>query len=148
MSWDFELIDGPYGGVTEGPVWDGSGVIFTHIPKLKLLRYDPQKGSSTVFREDTNQANGLARTKEGVIFACEGDARRVVSYKGSDAPTEVLIDSFEGKSFNIPNDLAIDRNGNIWFTDPFYEGAAGTWSEDLTHKELDHDSVYFLSNDK
>ena len=60
MSWDFELIDGPYGGVTEGPVWDGSGVIFTHIPKSKLLRYDPQKGSSTVFREDTNQANGLA----------------------------------------------------------------------------------------
>ena len=148
MSWDFELIDGPYGGVTEGPVWDGSGVLFTHIPQSKILRFDPKKGSSTVFRENTNQANGLARTKDGVIFACEGDARRVVLYKGSSAPTEVLIDSFEGKSFNVPNDLAIDNNGNIWFTDPFYEGAAGTWSEDLTHKELDHDSVYFLKNDK
>ena len=85
MSWDFELIDGPYGGVTEGPVWDGSGVLFTHIPQSKILRFDPKKGSSTVFRENTNQANGLARTKDGVIFACEGDARRVVLYKGSSA---------------------------------------------------------------
>ncbi len=144
MSWNFELIDGPYGGVTEGPVWDGSGVLFTHIPGSKIFRYDHTTGVSTVFRENTNQANGLARTKDGVIFACEGDARRVVAYK-KDNSIEILIDSFEGKSFNIPNDLAIDQNGNIWFTDPFYEGAAGDWSNDINYKELDHDSVYFLS---
>ena len=32
MNWDFELIDGPYGGTTEGPAWDGSGLLFTNIP--------------------------------------------------------------------------------------------------------------------
>ena len=45
---------------------------------------------------------------------------------------------------NIPNDLAIHHNGSIWFTDPYYEGAGGPWSEDRSAKELEHDSVYRL----
>ena len=80
----------------------------------------------------------------GRLFACEGDARRVVRYDAGGGAT-VLTDSFEGKRFNIPNDLAIDLEGRIWFTDPYYEGAAGPWSEDRSHKELDHDSVYRLN---
>ena len=51
---------------------------------------------------------------------------------------------FEGKRLNIPNDLAIDPQGRVWFTDPYYEGAGGPWSEDRSNKELDHDSVYRL----
>ena len=53
-----------------------------------------------------------------------------------------MTDGFEGKRFNIPNDLAFDLRGRLWFTDPYYEGAAGPWSEDRRNKELDHDSVY------
>ena len=53
-------------------------------------------------------------------------------------------DGFEGQKFNIPNDLAIDPQGRVWFTDPFYEGAGGEWSHDRSNKELDHDSVYRL----
>jgi gluconolactonase len=56
----------------------------------------------------------------------------------------VLADSYQGKRFNIPNDLVVDPGGRIWFTDPFYEDAAGPWSADRSHKELDHDSVYRL----
>ena len=143
MSWSFELVDGPYGGVTEGPVWDGSGLLFTHIPTSRILRFDPTTGSSSVYREGTNYANGLMFDPQGRLFACEGDARRVVRYD-ADGGATVLTDSFEGKRFNIPNDLAIDLEGRIWFTDPYYEGAAGPWSEDRSHKELDHDSVYRL----
>ena len=143
MSWRFELVDGPYGGVTEGPAWDGNGLLFTHIPSSRIMKFDPRSGSSEVYCEGTNCANGLMFDPEGCLYACEGDARRVVRYE-ADGSATVLADGLEGKRFNIPNDLAIDPQGRVWFTDPFYEGAAGHWSEDFTSKELDHDSVYRL----
>jgi gluconolactonase len=142
MSWKFELVAGPYGGVTEGPAWDGDGLLFTHIPASRILRYDPRTKKAAVFREGTNCANGLMFDTAGRLYACEGDARRVVRYESNGVT--VLADRFEGKRFNIPNDLAIDPQGRVWFTDPYYEGAAGPWSEDRSHKELDHDSVYRL----
>jgi gluconolactonase len=143
MSWKLQLVDGPFGGVTEGPAWDGEGLLFSHIPASRTMRYDPRAKKSTVVREGTNYANGLMLDAAGRLFACEGDARRVVRYE-PDGGVTVLADRFEGKRFNIPNDLAIDPQGRVWFTDPYYEGAAGPWSEDRSHKELDHDSVYRL----
>ena len=143
MSWDFELVDGPYGGTTEGPAWDGSGLLFTHIPASRIMRYDPQRRASTVYRANTNRANGLMLDVEGRLYACEGGARRVVRYE-ADAAATVLADGFEGQRLNIPNDLAIDPQGRVWFTDPYYEGAGGPWSQDRANKDLDHDSVYRL----
>ena len=143
MSWQFELIDGPYGGVTEGPAWDGTGLLFTHIPASRIMRWDPATKSSSVYRESTHCANGLMFDQQGILYACEGDARRVVRYDSAVEVT-ILADGFQGRRLNIPNDLAVDPQGRVWFTDPFYEGAAGAWSEDRGNKELDHDSVYRL----
>ncbi len=143
MSWDLELVDGPYGGTTEGPAWDGAGLLFTHIPASRIMRYDPQAKTSTVFRADTNCGNGLMLDPSGALYACEGGARRVVRYE-RDGGAAVLADGFESQQLNIPNDLAIDLQGRVWFTDPYYEGAGGPWSEDRANKELDHDSVYRL----
>ena len=143
MSWEFELIDGPYGGTTEGPAWDGSGLLFTNIPNSRIMRYDPETGSSSVFRSETNCANGLMLDPQGVLYGCEGGARRVVRYE-PDGATTVLADGFEGTRLNIPNDLAIDLEGRVWFTDPYYEGSGGPWSQDRANKDLDHDSVYRL----
>ena len=143
MTLKFELLIEPYGGTTEGPTWDGTGLVFTHIPASEIMRYDPVTGSSTVFRSGTNCANGLMFDPQGRLYACEGDARRVVRYE-VDGTTTVLADRFEGRQFNIPNDLAIDLEGRVWFTDPYYEGAAGPWSQDRSNKDLDHDSVYRL----
>ena len=143
MSWQFIMVNGPYGATAEGPVWDGSGLLFTHIQGSEILRYDPGSKSSSLFRSDTNYANGLALDGEGRLYACEGDARRVVRYDGEGEPT-VLADGFEGKRLNVPNDLALDPQGRVWFTDPYYEGSAGPWSRDRSNKELDHDSVYRL----
>jgi gluconolactonase len=67
----------------------------------------------------------------------------VVRYN-TDGSFEILADQFEGKRLNIPNDIVVHRDGRVWFTDPFYEGAAGPWSKDRSHKELPHDSVYRL----
>ena len=147
MGWEFELLDPPYGNVSEGPVWTGSVLLFTHIQESRILQYDPRTRSCTVFREDTNCANGLTLDAQGRLYGCEGgatiDARRVVRYE-PDGGVTVLADGYEGKRFNIPNDIVVELAGHVWFTDPYYEGAAGPWSFDRANKELDHDSVYRL----
>jgi gluconolactonase len=147
MNWSFEEIDGAYGGVSEGPVWDGSALLYTRIQQSRIMRYEPAANLVSVHRENTNYANGLAYDAQGRLLACEGGAdehSRRVTRTGPDGAITVLAADFEGRRLNIPNDLAIDRQGRIWFTDPFYEGAAGPWSRDAAHKDLDHDSVYRL----
>ena len=143
VSWDFAVVSGPYGGTTEGPAWDGERLLFTYIPASHIMRYDPLTGTAEVFRSQTSCANGLMLDPSGRLYACEGGARRVVRYEDN-GEAAVLADGFEGKRLNIPNDLAIDPQGRVWFTDPYYEGAGGPWSGDRSNKELDHDSVYRL----
>lgn len=139
MSWHFETILDPI-GLTEGPAWDGSGLLFTNIPNSRIMRYDAQSGAFTVFREGTNRANGLMLDKAGQLYACEGGipreqgGRRIVRYE-PDGSTTVICDHFEGKKFNSPNDLAIDNQGRIWFTDPRY-------GDDRSDMELDHESIF------
>jgi gluconolactonase len=145
--WTFETLDPAYGEVSEGPAWDGSGLLYTRIQHSKIMRYDPATGTCSVWRENTNCCNGLTFDAQGRLYGCEGgarpDARRVVRYE-PDGGFTVLADNYQGKRLNIPNDLVVDPEGRVWFTDPFYEAAAGPWSADRAHKELDHDSVYRL----
>lgn len=138
MSWDFELIAGPYGGITEGPTWDGKALLFSNIENNRILRYGPSTGEVTVLRGDTNGANGLVLDKDGRLYACEGGltGRRVTRYN-DDGSTTVIADRFEGKRLNSPNDLTFDTQGRLWFTDPRY----GDYRADM---ELDHESVYRL----
>ena len=143
MTWQFIIVNGPYGGVTEGPAWDGAGLLFTHIPASRIYRYDPLTKASTIYKENTNQANGLVFDPQGRLYACEGGERRVVRYE-ADGSATVLAHGFEGKRLNVPNDLAVDLQGRVWFTDPYYEGAGGEWSKDRANKDLDHDSVFRL----
>lgn len=144
MAWMFEQLDPAYGAVSEGPVWTGSELLFTRIQQSRIMRYRPADGTVSVFRENTNYANGLAFDAQGRLHACEGGAdensRQVVRY--DDGGVTVLCDNYEGRRLNIPNDLVVDPAGRVWFTDPFYEGAAGPWSKDRIFKDLDHDSVY------
>ncbi|MEP6713976.1 MAG: SMP-30/gluconolactonase/LRE family protein [Terriglobia bacterium] len=146
-NWKFEVLDLAYGHISEGPAWDGTGLLFTHIQQSKIMRFDPATGVVSVWRENTNCANGLTFDADGRLYGCEGgatpSARRVVRYE-PDGGFTVLADSFEGRRLNIPNDIVADPEGSLWFTDPFYEGAAGPWSEDRSQKDLDHDSVYRL----
>jgi len=135
MSWQFELIAGPF-GLTEGPAWDGEVLLFTNIPNSRILRYSPKTGQCTEFRAGTNGANGLMFDKDGRLYACEGDGRRMVRYE-PDGTTTVLVDRFEGHRLNSPNDLAFDAQGRLWFTDPRY----GDFRDDM---ELDHESVFQL----
>jgi gluconolactonase len=146
-NWEFEVLDPAYGNVSEGNAWDGSGLLFTRIHQSKIMRFDPATNQVSLWRDDTNYSNGLTFDAQGRLYACQGGAtenfRRVVRYE-TDGSVTVLADSFEGKRLNIPNDVVVHPNGTVWFTDPFYEGAAGPWSKDRSHKDLVHDSVYRL----
>ncbi len=137
MSWDFELVAGPF-DFTEGPAWDGEVVLFTDIPNNRIMRYDPSSGECTEFRTGTNEANGLMFDKAGYLYACEGgsEGRRLVRYN-ADGTTDVLVEHYEGKRLNSPNDLAFDAEGRIWFTDPRY-------GEIFNDMELGHESVFRL----
>ncbi len=137
MSWTFEILAEPTDGLTEGPVWDGSGLLYTNIPNSRILRYDPVSGQISVWREGTNNANGLMLDSQGRLFACEGGGRRMVHYPADGGETVVLGDNYGGKRLNSPNDLAVDSQGRVWFTDPRY----GDFRDDM---ELDHESVLRL----
>ncbi len=135
MAWQFETLLEPI-GLTEGPVWDGRSLLFTNIPNSRIMRYDPNSGEVSVWRESTNAANGLMLDGDGVVNACEGGGRRMVQYPEGGETVEVCA-AYEGRRLNSPNDLAIDSMGRIWFTDPRY----GDFRDDM---ELDHESVYRL----
>jgi gluconolactonase len=135
MNWNFEQVAGPF-SFTEGPAWDGQGLLFTDIPNNRIMRYDPRSSQCTQYRTNTNEANGLMFDREGRLYACEGGpgGRRLVRYE-RDGSTTVIVDQYQGKRLNSPNDLAFDPQGRLWFTDPRY----GDKVDDL---ELDHQSVY------
>ena len=117
MSWEFEQVAGPY-GFTEGPAWDGEAVLFTDISTSRVMRYDPASGECTAFRSGTNEANGLIFDKDGNLHACEGsklfsdgEGGRRISRYNADGTTTVVVEDFEGKRLNSPNDLAFDAQG-------------------------------------
>ena len=140
---NFELLQEPYGDVSEGPVWLEGALYYTQIQACRLMKLDAASGNITGHRDGTNYANGLCPDAEGNLLACEGGGRRVVLYE-ADGSTTVLADAFEGHALNMPNDLVTDPGGRVWFTDPFYEGAAGPFSYDRANMALDHESVYRL----
>jgi gluconolactonase len=137
QHWEFEAIAGPF-GFTEGPVWDGNGVLFSDIANSRIMRYDTSTNECAVYRKHTNRANGLKMNDAGELFACEMSGRRVIRYEPDKSDVTVAAE-YEGKRLNSPNDLAFDSQGRLWFSDPFY--GEGTVSDD--HElELTHRSVY------
>jgi gluconolactonase len=103
-------------GQGEGPAWDGKGNLF-FTSKGRILRRDSE-GKIHVFREDA-QANGLLFDHQGRLVICESGRRRVTRLEPNGDLT-VLADNYESKRFNSPNDLAIDKQGRIYFSDPRY----------------------------
>jgi len=138
MEWEFELVAGPYGGTTEGPTWDGQALLFTHIPANRIMRYDPTTGACTEFRTGTNATNGLMFDAQGRLYGCSGGGRCILRFE-PDGATTTLPHRLDGRRHNRPNDLAIDRQGRIWFTDPYGQGLPEP------ERELDHTSVLRLT---
>lgn len=104
---------------TEGPAADEKGnVYFTDIPKEKIYKVD-LAGKLSVFTEGSNHANGLMFNAKGELVACEMDGQ-LVAYDLSTKKKRTVIDKHAGNRFNAPNDLVIDKQGGVYFTDPSF----------------------------
>jgi gluconolactonase len=105
----------------EGPVWfaDGRYLLFSDIPNNRMLRLLEETGEVSVFRSPSNYSNGNYRDRQGRLLTCEHDTRRVTRTE-YDGTITVLLDRFQDKKLNAPNDLAVHSDGAIWFSDPGY----------------------------
>ena len=103
-------------------------VLFTDIPndRSSVLAGDR---ACVVAYSDTAKANGLTFDRENRLYVCEGGGRRIARYD-ADGSRVTLADRFAGKRLNEPNDIVVDDQGRIWFTDPCYG--------DRSIMELDH----------
>ena len=105
----------------EGPVYFGDGryLIWSDIPNNRMLKWEEETGAVSIYRKPSGYGNGNTRDRQGRLITCEHGGRRVVrtEYDGS---LTVLMESFEGKRLNSPNDLVVKSDGSIWFTDPIF----------------------------
>lgn len=122
---------------TEGAAWSPMGfLIFSDVPNNKLLRF-MAGDQAAVFREASNGASGNRFDEQGRLYTCETHARRVTrtDKKGK---VEVLVDRWQGKRLNAPNDLVVRKEGDVYFTDPAFGNQQDT-------RELDFYGVYRFS---
>jgi len=129
----------------EGPVWFGDGryLLFSDIPNDRILRWDETTGATSVFRQPSRHANGLARDQQGRLLTCEHHTRRVTRTE-LDGRITVLADRCEGKRLNSPNDIVCAADGSVWFTDPPF-GIHGHWEGEPATPELPH-AVYRIDS--
>ena len=146
--------------VAEGPLWDSSEnrLIFTDVRQNKIFTWDEKNGvkeyispsGSTGYAPSFSDggigANGLAFDENGNIILCQHGDRRLAltSNMNSKNPKfTTIVDNFEGKRFNSPNDLAISKSGDIYFTDPPY----GFKNFSDKYREINFNGVYKYSKD-
>lgn len=142
---------------TEGPVWvddeAGGHLLFSDIPRNSIFRWSEGRGVELFMRPSGYTgvtyyglepgSNGLALDSKGRLTACEhGDRRVSVLTRGGGKRT--LVDNYQGRRLNSPNDLVFDRGGSIYFTDPPY-GLPDRESD--PRRELDFCGVYRLDPD-
>jgi gluconolactonase len=139
----------------EGPVWvrDGGYLLFSDIPRNSIMKWKAGEGV-TLFMKPSGYtgvasygpepgSNGLIIDREGRLIACEHGDRRI-SRLEKNGGKRTLVDNYQGKRLNSPNDAAFKSNGDLYFTDPIYGLPA---HEKDPRRELDFCGVYRLSKD-
>jgi gluconolactonase len=104
----------------EGPVWfaDMQCLLFSDIPNDRVMRWT-ESGGVSVFRQPSQFANGHTRDREGRLIGCLHGARSIVRTE-RDGTVATLVDHYQGKPLNSPNDVVVKSDGSIWFSDPPY----------------------------
>lgn len=130
---------------TEGPAADDAGnVYFSDIENNRILKLAAD-GSRTVFREPSFRTNGQTFDLQGRLLHCEGaefgpgGGRRVTRTDLASGDYSVLTDRYEGQRYNSPNDICVDGQGRIYFTDPRYG--------DRSDMEMKVEGVYRIDPD-
>jgi gluconolactonase len=121
----------------EGPVWMPAGfLLFSDIPADQMMKWSPSEGLS-VFRRPSHNSNGNTLDRQGRLVTCECGSRGVTRTE-KDGSVTVLVDRYEGKRFNSPNDVVVKSDGSVWFSDPNYNIPKGE------KQEQEHLLVYRL----
>lgn len=127
---------------TEGPAWDGKGnLYFSDGPNNRIMVYR-EGGAVRVWKTDARSANGMLFDAQGRLITCNSQGAaggRTVTRYEKDGKVTVLADRYQGKKLNSPNDVAVDRQGRIYFTDPRYGELDGV--------EQDKQAVYRIEKD-
>src|SRR5437868_9439198 len=122
---------------SEGPVWFGEfrSLLWSDIRNNRILKWEDETAQVSIFSKPSNFANGNTRDRQGRLVTCEHGGRRVTrtEYDGS---ITVLMDSFDGKWLNSPNDVVVKSDGSIWFTDPIF-GLLGNYEGYKAEPEID-----------
>ena len=120
----------------EGPVWFGDArhLLVSDIPNNRIVKWDEETGLLSNFRRPSDFANGNTRDRQGRLVTCEHGGRRVCRTE-HDGTITTLMDAFEGKRLNSPNDVVVKSDGTIWFTDPAF-GLGGDYEGNRAEQEL------------
>ena len=129
---------------TEGPIADKKGnVYFTDQPNDRILLWSVD-GALSTFLEESGRANGLYFDRDGRLLSCSDMDNQLWSI-GMDGSHTVLVDGFDDKKINGPNDVWVSPQGGIYFTDPLY--VRDYWTRD-PKTQTDGENVYYLSPDR
>ncbi len=149
-----KLLDGHQW--TEGPAWDKKSgyLLFSDIPNNAIFKWQEGKGE-TLFMQPAGYSgkepftgrepgtNGLTFDSSGRLVACEHGDRRISRLEADGKTKTTIVDKFEGKRFNSPNDLVYSSKGDLYFTDPPY-GLPKQMDDPA--RELDYCGVYLLNS--
>jgi len=128
---------------TEGPTCDAEGnVFFTDQPNDRIMRWSAEGGLST-FLQPAGRANGMYFDFKGNLIAC-ADEKNALWSIAPDRRVTVMLNEYQGKSLNGPNDVWVRADGALYFTDPFYRRR--WWTHDKMPQDGQH--VYFVSADR
>lgn len=106
---------------TEGPAVDKKGdVYFTDQPNDRIVKWDAESNTVSDYMKPAGRSNGLYFDHDGNLLSC-ADEKNELWRIGSEKNVTVLLDHFEEKLLGGPNDLWVDHNGGIYFTDPLYD---------------------------
>lgn len=102
----------------EGPAPDFDGQLyFTDVFANRVLKVNPG-GKPTMVLEASQGTNGLMFSRPGTVIACQGGLGRIISIDAATKVVSVVVDKHNGERFNRPNDLVVDQQGGVYFTDP------------------------------
>ena len=106
---------------SEGPVWlsEDDSVLWSDIPNDRMLRWSQRDGMS-VWRERVEFTNGHTRDLDGSLLHCSHGLRAVFRTRPDGSGQQIVVDRWQGKRLNAPNDIVVKSDGTIWFTDPPY----------------------------
>jgi gluconolactonase len=104
----------------EGPVYvpGDDALVWSDVRSDRVHRWTAADGDDVLYSPG-DFANGHTLDRDGRVLACEHGRRRIARYEADGSRTTV-VDRYQGRRLNSPNDLVVASDGSVWFTDPPY----------------------------